>query len=1248
MAEAAAKGEQGLDMDRLSRVIGAYGVEAMQAFASMRVLLIGLTGAGAETAKNLVLTGPSAVTLWDPNPVKIQDLGVNCFLREEHVGKTLAESTLPELKELNPHVRLTASDADVPTKPGSGADSLEGFKKLVAEASATVVVVTRDVPMDVLVAWGGHCHEEGILFLVGLNRGVTCTIFADFSNKGGTPHIVTDPSGEPLKTMSVADINVTAGEDGKADVVLTLATLGDAPHGMDDGGWLKVEDVRGMPVLNEKSPWEIRRVYDKTVLSRKEDGTPDKVRERLSPSKVRLVPKEDLEWTKESLGSYETGGVVTEFNQPKPFTFVEFESSWKNPKPPGDVYPPSPVVLNQETYFANRGNQLHLAQVAVWRFWESKGRLPELHSAEDAEECCSLAKDVMWDDLKSDPDESFDAAWAKVVSSTALYCQAELPGTASFLGGVLAQEVVKRSGKYTPLQQWLHVDFFELLPDKPLPDAKPTGTRYDHQIAVFGAEFQKKLASQNWFLVGCGALGCEYIKGFALMGMATGGGVLHVTDLDRIEVSNLSRQFLFRQENVGQQKSRCAAARAKVMNPSMNISCHEVPVGTNTETHFHSNFWDSLHGVCNALDNVKARLYSDSKCVLHTLPLLESGTLGTKANSEIVIPHKTMSYSEHPQESGEVDIPMCTLKNFPHMLEHCIEWARAQFTDVFEAPFKEFNKYVSDRDAFFKECKKEEAAGKATEAVRTCKRIQELMQMAREPTFDAFIKMAVDLFVKNFRNNIKQLITVFPEDFKKKDPDTGAEAVFWAAPKRFPRVLEYDIDDDFCFGFIYTAANIFANCAKQPYIRDKEEFKAAVKKLGYEPEEFVPSLKAKKELEAEAAEEGGEKKEEKKEEAEPLDEVISRLREEDVSSFKPVEPQDFEKDDDSNFHIDFMTASTNARAWTYRITEGTRHKVKMIAGRIIPALATTTAMITGLVEMELYKLLLGLPKEKFLCANINLGIDAIAGFKSFEPQDAKKEQPEFDDITLCELAPTPPDFTTWDKTVLEGELTVGDVVTKFSELFEKNFPGQTGVKVTSLFAAESPEQIWSEDEPEKDVDKSLREAYEALHTADGEPIGAITDAFVRLEGTYEKDGEGVKIPKLLWFPKGRAAAPAAEAAAPVAAAASKPSYSLDKVKMFQFRDDDSWTYLGCGMASVTDDDDSHFTFEAEEKGKVLDMLVKRCGAMKQHKEQQRAMVWTGENGADTVTVCAKLPSADHLQPFCDAWVKAGAAKPVMQ
>ena len=96
-------------MNKDSRMIGTFGMEAMGKLVKLNVLVVGMRGLGVETAKNLILAGPKSVTLFDPTLVAIEDLSSNFYFKEQDVGKvSRADASVEQLSELNPQYTATS------------------------------------------------------------------------------------------------------------------------------------------------------------------------------------------------------------------------------------------------------------------------------------------------------------------------------------------------------------------------------------------------------------------------------------------------------------------------------------------------------------------------------------------------------------------------------------------------------------------------------------------------------------------------------------------------------------------------------------------------------------------------------------------------------------------------------------------------------------------------------------------------------------------------------------------------------------------------------------------------------------------------------------------------------------------------------------------------------------------------------------------------------------------------------------
>jgi len=270
-------------------------------------------------------------------------------------------------------------------------------------------------------------------------------------------------------------------------------------------------------------------------------------------------------------------------------------------------------------------------------------------------------------------------------------------------------------------------------------------------------------------------------------------------------------------------------------------------------------------------------------------------------------------------------------------------------------------------------------------------------------------------FEEYFNNNIQQLLYNFPLNMI-----TSTGEPFWSGPKRAPKPLIFDLEDPIHLEFVLAGANLRAQIYGIKGTRDFNVVKKIV--LGVNIPEFVP----KKGLKINTDENATEKEKKEAESIEDEDDTIKRLEQEipppqklQGSKLKVI---DFEKDDDTNFHIDFIAATANLRASNYSIPHADKHKVKGIAGKIIPAMVTTTAVVSGLVCIELLKIHQSKPLEQFKNGFVNLALPFCAFSEPLQPPKTKVRENW--------------SWTLWDRFEVQGELTLQQFMNHFKEKYQ--------------------------------------------------------------------------------------------------------------------------------------------------------------------------------------------------------------------
>ncbi|PAA52661.1 hypothetical protein BOX15_Mlig017893g2, partial [Macrostomum lignano] len=879
----------GIDDSLYSRQRYVMGDAAMQRMAAARVLVCGLDGLGVELAKNLALTGVRLLAVQDSRLCTAEDLGDQFFVTADDVANGAARdsASCPRLAELNPYVRIERHSGNVELP-----DESLGY---IAEFDCVALV---GASVDAQRRVSAACRTKRIPLVCAAVHGLFGCLFNDF----GDVFQVNEPAAEEPREEFVASIDAAAG---------CVRTLDGRPHRLCVGDFVAFREIRGANRLNS-GQW-----------------------------RVTATPKHDafcIEAEQADLAGYECGGSFVLRVQPVQLQFRPLEHFLDGG--------PAAEGLSEALVMPDLGKdraplRLHCLHLALLRLGFNA-------SAE------ALASEALACLRQADTPTPEDAEFVRRLARAAA-AGGRLQPMCALFGGLAAQEVLKAlTAKFTPFRQWLYLDAVELFGDDAA-STLPTLTagaepRYHRLAACMGAGPVEQARRLRLFLVGCGAIGCELLKNFALCGFCTAdGGRLTATDDDVIEKSNLNRQFLFRPGHIRQSKSLVAADVARRMNPSLSVEGLQLRVGRDTErTAFTDAFICRQDACVNALDNVAARRYMDQRCLANQRPLFESGTMGARGHVQVILPFISESYGAQQDPTEEEQVPYCTLKTFPQRIEHCIEWARDKFESSFACKPALVARLLDANGNSPRNIAKRLAADEhvpdAADAFRYLRQ--------RPTSWPDCVQLAGKKFAKYFIHRALHILRAFPPDTRLPDGTP-----FWSPPKRPPRPVALNANEPLHVSCLLSLARLYAGafCVPIPAGSDSAEFVAAMLPSITLPE-FVPSTKpietdeSKSRADATADSTAGSN-------ADP--EAVLALF---SSLAEPLtcQPVQFDKDNDS--HVDAVASLANLRAAMYGLDTVDRLQVKRIAGRIVPAIATTTAAVAGLVTIEMLKYIRHRPK----------------------------------------------------------------------------------------------------------------------------------------------------------------------------------------------------------------------------------------------------------------------------------------------
>ena len=741
-----------------------------------------------------------------------------------------------------------------------------------------LVIITEIISLETAQTLNQYCRMKHIGFIYTCEFGLSSFLFTDF----GDDFIIEDNNGlEPnkyyIKSISnscpgIVEIDPIKNNLGE-NIYLNIGT----------GDFVSFKDVKGMTELNDTPPRPIR-VINKTKFTIEDTtkfqeftgvGIVEEVKvprpaifKPLSEA-INVIYYEDVIEDYLNEDSYLGSTASKMSNEP----LMDDLGIISNIKTSQDN-----IIINEEKkenipwikmFYAEFENEslknlsnekMHLAFLALHEYFNIHQDLPNFNKIKENKECIDISLKI----LSKAKEEGF--RWAinlckidkPFLDNVFKFCKFKFTPFTNYLAGIVAQEVIKFTGLYKPISQWVYFNFFNLLNISKVNDIieKRNLTEENDKenniepniLNIFNEIYNEQIKDVNILIIGFNDISYEMIKLFIILGLL---------DNKENKIKIVSNNKYDIKEKLEELKHLGKKVDIPIIQEKLDLNDNNI-----NNNYLKKDWWINSNIIIDTLpfdsnEKEKISLIKNSKENKKILISLHCSKYS--ANSEIFLPEiKSDNYiiEETPkpqEEKNEIKIVddyndeedydkyknICTL-------DEALNWSRNYFQDNFIKYIKylielinkshsesDMNKYIDNILSIEKKNEKDFDI-----SIKLIKIFKKLVTFKLGMNYETIVFYSMEIFEELFSKSAQKLLLKYPSDLLLKNTNKK----FWSGARKEPKQIIFDINNEEHFQLIYCMTYFFCQILKLPDIKNKmKNIKQIMEK--YEPKKPDSNVK---------------------------------------------------------------------------------------------------------------------------------------------------------------------------------------------------------------------------------------------------------------------------------------------------------------------------------------------------------------------------------------------------------------------